>query len=154
MKETKVNSGLSGEEINKEVIKRVQNYDKLSFLEKYAMYMGKAQILEYGLKNLLYDKFKYSLDKMEKWTLGRTKNELRDNEVREDFVLLLEEVVEKRNYIAHELLMNDAIYKAILKNSYPKDHYSKDQRILDKAIYELEQIMFLFDLTQEMDAWT
>lgn len=38
------------------------------------MFMGVAQILEFGLKKLLQEKFQYDLEKAEKWTLGRATN--------------------------------------------------------------------------------
>jgi thiamine phosphate synthase YjbQ (UPF0047 family) len=46
---------------------------------------------------------------MIKWTLGRTTTELEKNGLREDFINLLRSLVEYRNYIAHELLFDDAL---------------------------------------------
>ena len=39
--------------IERTVFKRLKPYDKLSFLEQFAMFMGKTQVLELGLKQLL-----------------------------------------------------------------------------------------------------
>jgi hypothetical protein len=151
--ENEENIGLTGEEISKETSKRLEKYNGLNFFEEFSMFMGTAQILEFGLKKLLEEKFEYSLENIEKWTLGRVKNELKKNELREDFIILLESVVDYRNYIAHELLVNVGLMKALFKEILPDDNYSKDHRLLHKAINELEQLVFLFDWTQENNAW-
>ena len=44
---------LSKEEIQAKVHAKLDEYKQLSMLEQYAMFMGKAQILEFGLKGLL-----------------------------------------------------------------------------------------------------
>jgi hypothetical protein len=41
------------DEIQREVFKRLKKYNKLSFLEQFAMFIGSAQILELSLKQLL-----------------------------------------------------------------------------------------------------
>jgi len=148
-----IKSEYTSEEIKKETFKRVEQYEKLNFIEKYAMYMGKVQILEFGLKNILIFNYKYLPDDIEKWTLGRTEKELSKNHLRKDFLLLLESIVQSRNYIAHELLLNKSLLNSIIK-SVPANHYTKDERILDKSIIELEQILFLYDLIQENNAWS
>lgn len=142
----------SSEEIQEETCKRVEQYAKFNFFERYAMYMGKAQILEYGLKNILIFNFDYDSDKLERWTLGMTGKELDKNNIRKDFIILLENVVQSRNYIAHELLVNKSVLNSILKNM-PANHYSRDERLLDKSIIELEQLLFLYDLIEENNAW-
>jgi replicative DNA helicase len=62
-------------------------------------------------------------------------------------------LIEYRNYIAHELLFDDALTKSLLSNNASKNHYSKNHRILYKAILELEQLVFLFDWTNANDRW-
>lgn len=69
---------LSGEQIKAEVLAKLDQYKGRSVLEQYAIFMGKAQILEFGLKGLLARKFDVSHEAMGRWTLGRTKNELRE----------------------------------------------------------------------------
>lgn len=153
MTEKKEEPFISKEEIGKETTKRIDMYYRLNFFEQYAMFMGKAQILELGLKKLLEEKYNYDLDLMEKWTLGRIAGELEKNNLRQDFIFLLKSVVDYRNYIAHELLVNQALLKGMFNHLIPDDHYDKESRILHKAIFELEQISFLFDWTQENNAW-
>lgn len=67
-------------------------------------------MLEFGLKNLLANRYKY--EDMEKWTPGRTTAELKKCELRADFIKLLESVVTYRNYMAHEFLANHVNVRA------------------------------------------
>lgn len=112
------------------------------------MFMGKAQILEFGLKGLLMRKYSVPLETMEKWTLGRVKNELEQNGLRPDFIALLNRVVEYRNYIAHELLANNALINSIIEMS-PR----METEELWKGTYELEQIIILHDWCLKNDEW-
>jgi hypothetical protein len=144
---------LTNEEIQKGTKNGAKKYENLSFFEEYSMFMGVAQILEFGLKKLLQEKFQYDLEKMEKWSLGRTTNELEKNGLREDFIYLLKSLIEYRNYIAHELLFDDALTKSLLGNNTSKNHYGKSHRTLHKAILEHEQLVFLFDWTNTNKGW-
>jgi hypothetical protein len=149
----KKKSLLSRKDISIATTEGLKKYKGLNFLESYAMFIGVAQLLELGLKNLLGEKFKYDLEKIEKWTLGKTCHELEVNNLRTDFIFLLKSVVKYRNYIAHELLVNKILMQSILKESKPIDHYDKEARQLDKAIIELEQLIFLFSWTNSNNAW-
>jgi len=112
---------LTREEMWRQTEERLEKYKKLNSFEEFAMYMGVAQPLELSLKNLLSEKYNYDLDKMEKWTLGRTARELEKSGVRPDFITLLKGVVESRNYIAHELLANEIAYRSFFKDSIPEN---------------------------------
>jgi len=139
---------LSAKEIEKAVNKKLEGYKNLSFLEQYAMFMGKAQILELGLKGLLARKYEVPFESMEKWTLGRVKNELSQRGLRQDFIAYLSSVVDYRNYIVHELLVNNAITKSIANFS--------DRKLYGdffRGVYELEQIIVLYDWSEKHDAW-
>jgi len=127
----------------------MEKYKKLNVLEQFAMFMGMAQILESGLKNLLVRRSNYARENMATWTLGKTASELRRSGLRQDFVVLLESVVTYRNHIAHELLANEAMLRALLGG----DAGILELRQLDKGIYELEQILFLHDWCEEHNAW-
>jgi len=128
---------------------RLAKQGDLSFLEQYAMYMGKAQILEMGLKGVLIRKFNYEEETIDRWTLGRIANELKENNIREDFTAFLDGVVEFRNYIAHDILADDALIKSLTNGK----GMTKQSRILSKAAIELEQLMIMYDLCQEHDEW-
>lgn len=142
------NPSLSGDEIKNAVEKKLERYKDLSFLEQYALFMGKAQILELGLKGLLARKYSVPFESMGRWTLGRVKNELSKKGLRPDFIAYLERIVDYRNYIAHDLLVNNAITSS-LANFSDRKLYGDFFR----AIYELEQIMVLYDWAEEHNAW-
>jgi len=144
---------LDKEYINEQTKERLKKYNDLNFFSKFSMYMGLAQILEFGLKKLLEKNFEYSLNKMERCTLGQVKDELIKNNLRADFILLLESIVKDRNYIAHSMLLDSAILKSLINYPLTNMQYLKEERQLDKAIYELEQLIFLFDWTNENNGW-
>ena len=54
---TRSRKRLSGKQVNAIVFRRLRKYDKLNFSESFAMFMGRAQIVEFGLKKLLMDKY-------------------------------------------------------------------------------------------------
>lgn len=139
---------LSGDQIKDVVQEKLKSYENLSVLEQYAMFMGKAQILEFGLKGLLARLYGTPLESMEKWTMGRVKNELNQKGLRDDFITLLESVVNHRNYIAHEFMVNNAITQSFANFSGRKLYGD-----LFRAIYELEQIIILYDWCEEHNGW-
>lgn len=77
LKMTKL-AALSSEAIKESVHAKLEAYKNLNILEQFAMFIGKAQILEFGLKGLLTRMYGVPSENMKKWTLGKTKNELRD----------------------------------------------------------------------------
>ena len=134
------NSSLSAEEIKNAVWEKLKAYEKMSFLEQYAMFMDKAQILELGLKGLLARKYSVPFESMDRWTLGRVKKELSERGLRQDFIAYLGSVIDYRNYMAHELLVNNAITTSLANFS--------DRKLtgdLFRGIYELEQFIFIYD---------
>lgn len=125
---------MSGEQIKAEVFSRLDQYKDRSALEQYAIFMGKAQILEFGLKGLLARKFNVSHAEMGRWTLGKTKNELRNKGVRPDFIRILESVVDHRNNMAHEFLVIAKITRS-LANFSDRNLYGD----LFRALYDLSK---------------
>jgi hypothetical protein len=144
---------LNAKQIREGTQNGLKKYENLSFIEQYAMYMGMAQILEFGLKKLFEEKFGGNLDDMERWTLGKTRAELEKKGLRTDFIALLNGVTDSRNHIAHEILANEALINGMLKKFNVQGGFSKNQRFLWKAINELEHICFLFDSTNENNGW-
>ena len=144
----KTDRSLSAEEIENAVKEKLGDHKDLSFLEQYAMFMGKAQILEFGLKGLLTRKYEVPFETMEKWTLGRVKNELSKKRLCQDFIAYLSHVVDYRNYIAHELLANNALTQSIANFSDRKLYGD-----LFRGIYELEQIIILYNWCEEHNGW-
>lgn len=127
---------------------KLAEYENRPLLEQYAIFMGKAQILEFGLKGLLMRRFNAPTDSVEHLTLGQTKNALRDRGLRPDFIRFLESVVEHRNNMAHEFLVNSLITQSIGEFSYRKLYGD-----LFRALYEIEQIIILYDWCEENDGW-
>ncbi|MBN3034804.1 MAG: hypothetical protein JW861_04405 [Bacteroidales bacterium] len=140
---------ITGKEIQDEVFKRLEKYNSLNFLEQFAMFMGRSQILEIGLKSILISKYRTNPDQIDKWPLGVVKEELKKQGLRSDFISLLESLVDHRNFIAHDLLASQAILHGIVNNYDGRF----EVKALQKALFELEQIIFLFYWTQEHNAW-
>jgi len=139
---------MSGDEIQAKVLAKMDEYEDRSILEQYAIFMGKAQILELSLKALLSRRFEIPFESMERWTLGRTKKELRDKGLRPDFIAFLGSVVDYRNNMAHEFLANNAITRSVA-NFSDRMLYGD----LFKGLYELEQLLVLYDWCEEHDGW-
>ncbi len=141
-------AALSGDQIKKDVFEKLAQYKDRSVLEQYAIFMGKAQILEFGLKGLLARKFNVPLEDMELWTLGRTRTELRQRGLRSDFIRFLDSVVDHRNNMAHEFLVNTEIIRSIANFSERKLYGD-----LFRALYEIEQVIILYDWCEENNGW-
>jgi len=67
---------------------------------------------------------------------------------------LLKNVVQSRNYIAQELLDNEIASRSFFKDSLTENYYSKDERLLHKAIHQLEQLIVIYNWNQENQAWS
>ncbi len=139
---------LTFEQIQTEVWKRLEKYKTLNFFEQFAMFMGLAQAFEISLKQLLHRRYGVTLESLERATLGQVKNQLRDHGLRPDFIALLGSVVDYRNHIAHSLLANQ-----IMLQSLGMGHTRFERRELEKGIFELEQLWFLYEWAEEHSAW-
>lgn len=132
---------LTGKQVHSKVVRRLRSSDKLNHLERFAMFMGKAQLVEMALKNLLMTKYGYSEQKMERWTLGRLVKELKTLGLRPDFIALLEELTHYRNHIAHDLLLDYALMQRLTR--------SKAHRLslkpLERGLYMVEQTIVVHD---------
>lgn len=111
--------------------------------------MGKAQILEFRLKSLLVREFSISQDEMEKWTLGKVANELEAHGIRDDYVAYLKDFVKERNYIAHEMLANNAIYRSMAGNISEQFEF----RQLQQPSFDLERLLIVYNWLEEHQAW-
>jgi len=140
---------LNSEQIQEGIRQRLRKYEDRSMLERFALFMGTTQLLELSLKALLHRKYQIALGQSERWTLGRTARELRERGLRPDFCAYLDSVVGYRNYVAHELLANEALRRSILGT----EQSVREPKELVKGIYELEQLALLHDWCEEHDAW-
>jgi hypothetical protein len=138
---------LTDTEIRAAVVARIQKYRSL--LERFALFMGMAQLLELSLKGLLNRRYNVELESMERWTLGQVKGALNDRGLRPDFITLLEGVVEYRNHMAHCFMVDAFMTRELMGGRETRF----EARHLDKAIYEVEQLLFLFEWTDANEAW-
>ena len=137
------------EELQAEIFKRLEAYKDKSFLEMFALYLGKAQLLEFALKKLLVELHDFKLEDLERKTLGQTRWLLAEKGLREDYLVLLQTVVNERNHAAHEMLANQALIA-----SYEIEISERMQlRELQNSLFTLEQAIFLFDYFQHNNAW-
>ena len=77
---------------------------KLNFLESYAMFMGKAQLIEFALKKILAKNYRYGQRKLDRMTLGRAIADLDQLGMRKDLVELLRELNKFRITMAYNFL--------------------------------------------------
>jgi hypothetical protein len=139
---------LTAEEISVAVRERLKRYEGLNLFEQFAMFMGMAQLVEISLKQLLHRKCGMRFEDMERWTLGQVARSLKECGLRADFIGLLDGVVSHRNHIAHSLLASQ-----IMLHSLGAGDARFEIRILERGIYELEQLWFLYEWTEEHNAW-
>lgn len=139
---------ISAEQIKKEVLTKLDQYKDRSVLEAFAIFMGKAQMLEFALKGLLVRKFYVPLEETERWTLGVTKNALKDQGIRQDFIALLQNLVDYRNSMAHEFFVN-------IQLSHTFANFSEHKLYGDlfRALYALEQVIIIHDWCERNDEW-
>lgn len=140
---------LSGDDVQKEVFRRMEKYDHKSFLECFSIYLGTAQILEFGLKKLLEERFNFTEEETERLTLGQARARLENVGLRTDYTELLKQVVKDRNNAAHELLANQALIGSLGVDFSERLQFKE----LKHSIFGLEQAVFLFDYFQHNNAW-
>jgi hypothetical protein len=132
---------LSGKQIHARVVRRLKKYDDLTYFEQVALFIGKAQLLEAALKQLLVTRYGCPEGKAARWSLGRTISELKTRGLRPDFVKLLEELNYYRNYAAHDLLADHAIMTKIVRSFADRE----TAKWLFRSLYTVEQTVIVYD---------
>ena len=140
---------LEKSDLQRQVLINLKSYGTRNSFECFALIMGKAQILEFGLKNLLHRRCGIKNVEMDKWTLGRVASELAKRGFRTDYVELLKGFVKQRNYIAHEMLASNAIFRSMAPTLSDRFEF----RQLQQPAYDLEQLLIVHDWLEEHDAW-
>jgi len=135
---------LTSNMLQKKFWKSMRRYDKLNFLESYAMFMGRVQVVEFALKKILRRKYRYGYRKLEKMTLGGAIAELGQKGLRPDFVCLLKELNKHRINMAHEFLA-DHFHLVSLR----KDFGHLSMKPLRHAIWKVEETIQVFDHLNE-----
>lgn len=136
------------ENLTELTMEKVNSYESFDLMQQFAMFMGKSQILEIVLKNVLARRYQYDLEKLERHTLGRLKVELEKCSVRPDFLAHLESLTELRNFVAHELLAAEMLLQEALGKTG-----RLNVKHLHKAIFELEQLLLIVEWQEQHDAW-
>lgn len=140
---------MAKQEVNKDEIilltkQRIEKYDDKSFIEKYALYMGMAQILELQMKQFIHQKFGLEseeyLKKLEKKTFGQSVRVLKDKGVRPDLISQLENNRDNRNNMAHSFLVD-----TMISTSLGFEIEGIEFRQLDKNILELESVILFWE---------
>jgi hypothetical protein len=140
---------LSDDDVQNEVFRRMEKYERKPFLECFSIYLGTAQILEFALKKLLEERFNVSEEDTEKLTLGQARARLENVGLRSDYTELLKQVVRDRNSAAHELLANQALIGSLGIEFSERMQFKE----LKHFIFGLERAVFLFDYFQHNNAW-
>lgn len=140
---------LDASELQRQILINLKIYGERNSFEFFAILMGKAQILEFGLKNLLNRRCGVEHVEMEKWTLGKVASKFTSHGFRADYINLLKEFVKQRNYIAHEMLANNAIFRSMAPSMSDRFEFKQ----LQQPAYDLEQLLIVHDWLEEHDAW-
>ena len=77
---------LTPDMLEKKIHNSMKRYSKFNFLESYAVFMGKAQLVEFGLKRILRKRYRYGDRRLERMTLGVAIADLERLGMRKDFV--------------------------------------------------------------------
>ena len=141
-------SWMSPEEVQARLDERLEKYEGRSTFEQFAVFMGMAQLLELGLKNLLVQRFGADADDLERTTLGRVRTLLAEKGVRPDLIQGLSSVVGYRNHMAHSFMAD----MVVMREAYGRET-RLETRELDKGIYALEHLMLFVEAVAEHDGW-
>ena len=104
---------LTPEMLLKKMTKSMAYMSKLNFLENYAMFMGKVQMIEFTLKKILSVRCRYGETKLEKMTLGGAIAELERSGISSESLLYLRQLNEFRIDMAHDFLASDLALVAL-----------------------------------------
>lgn len=140
---------LEPSDLQRRILDNLGSYSGRSALECFALLLGKAQLLEFGLKNLLHRSHDIEQSQMEYWTLGKIAFEMDSRAFRNDYVNLLKNFVRERNYIAHKLLADSAIIRFMSPETSARFEF----RQLWQPAYDLERLLILHDWCEKHKAW-
>lgn len=149
------NDTLGGQELQDKIFAGLEIYKGKPFIERFGLFMGKAQLLEFGLKKILVSLPGYNLDdkKLEKLSLGQTRVELEKLGLRTDYNVSLQSFTKQRNTMAHEFLANFAVTQQLVDGAALIRPFERE---LSHACYAVEQLILLFDFINGADdvaAW-
>jgi len=135
---------LTQKRLLRKIGRSMKRYNKLNFLECYAMFMGKAQLVEFALKKILLKRYRYGEKKRDKMTLGGAIAELERLGMRKDFVWQLRQLNKCRIKMAHGFLA-DHLHLVALDRRFA--HLSR--RPLQEALFRVEETIHVFDFLNQ-----
>ncbi|EPO1788727.1 hypothetical protein ACT7BH_000052 [Cronobacter turicensis] len=149
------NATLDAPELLAKIDAGLKIYTGKPFIERFGLFMGKAQLLEFGLKKILVSLPGYNLTekKLERLSLGQTRVELEKLGLRTDYNAYLKSFKDQRNTMAHEFLANFAVTQQLLEGARLIHPFERE---LTHACYAVEQLIILFDFINGADdvtAW-
>ncbi|EOV9576585.1 hypothetical protein ACN5LO_004044 [Cronobacter sakazakii] len=149
------NNTLDGKELQDQIFENLKIYEGKPFIERFGLFMGKAQLLEFGLKKVLVSLPGYNLPEkeLERLSLGQTRVELEKLGLRTDYNAFLKSFTRQRNKMAHEFLANFAITQQLMDGAALIHPFERE---LTHACFAVEQLIILFDFingTDDIKAW-
>jgi hypothetical protein len=126
----------------KKIDKNMKRYRKYNFLESYAVFMGRAQAVEWGLKRILRRKYRLGDRRLDRMTLGGAIGELERRGMRPDFIFVLRELNKVRINMAHEFLLDFSLMVSLDRRFA---HSHSHMRSLSRAMFEAERSVHVFD---------
>jgi hypothetical protein len=134
---------LSPQKLQKLIAKRLEPLEEMNFLERYAMFMGMAQIIEMELKGILIRNHGETEERLEKTTLGGAILKLKKAGIRSDFIELLWDLNDHRRKMAHEFL---AVFSLLQKHAQAGQLSRKS---LQLALFTAEKTIQVYDFLNE-----
>lgn len=149
------NNTLGGQELQNKIFEGLKIYDGKPFIERFGLFMGKAQLLEFGLKKILVSLPGYLLPEkeLERLSLGQTRIELEKLGLRTDYNDFLKSFTRQRNKMAHEFLANFTVTQQLLDGAALIHPFERE---LTHACFAVEQLIIIFDFINGADditAW-
>ncbi|EOV9595166.1 hypothetical protein ACN5PR_000570 [Cronobacter dublinensis] len=149
------NATLDHKELLAKIDAAIKIYTGKPFIERFGLFMGKTQLLEFGLKKILVSLPGYNLTEkeLERLSLGQTRVELEKLGLRTDYNALLKSFKEQRNTMAHEFLANFAVTQQLLDGARLIHPFERE---LAHACFAVEQLIILFDFingANDVSAW-
>lgn len=133
---------LTPKELEKRISRSFEGLKKeMTFEEYHGQFMGRVQLIERALAGLLIYKYGYDENQLERYTLGRTITELRKCGLRKDFLVLLDDFLEYRNYIAHEILADEVSLRRLVGSNTGRLNFKH----LENGMYRAIEIIHVYD---------
>lgn len=138
-------SNIPYKELSNQVFKNLDRITKFNFLEQYAIFMVKVQLIEQVLKEKFIERYGYTQIQLDKKTLGATISELEKLKIRKDFIDLLKDLNDDRKEMAHHLLAVTALLDDIVGNKFKRLSW----KILWIDLRRVEMTTLVYDFLSE-----